>query len=237
MVDEVEQRDQANREAFAKRDFELKELLKGQAIIKQQQHKQELNVIRAQDRATRSQPAWDKVAHWGNELNRGSMEAYMEYITSLMKLLQAFKDVNAAVHISVDEVLIGFLVDQAESLVTQVGELTGLIAEEIPKIEYKIALEADGRMRQGQIFYDGQEISEIFGTEKAQDLNNKFDEGFIAWAKTQNYDLDNGVFIHQETREPLTPEVLKDSSKTNSLANFYAGRFEVAPQLTYKAST
>ncbi|KTC98024.1 hypothetical protein [Legionella erythra] len=248
-------REQIAREEEAKkileeeRDRSIRKALTDKEVEKQAQLKGEMDVLRKEERDIKLIEKWAQVGKAADDLLARGMEGYNEWMTIMMNILNACRTLHAALCVTFDgipvEPLVKGLLDSKlgfAPLVKMLDEkglhLGDKIGDKLREKGWKkddlfpLKLNIDFTDKGGttlSVTYDGKPLPD-----EQQDV---FKTGFLAWAKTRDYVIDNSqnppVLKNKTTQQPMTKEtfIQLNADDQKSLQSFFSHRYHMNAEM------
>ncbi|KTD52452.1 hypothetical protein Lrub_0084 [Legionella rubrilucens] len=248
-------REELAREANAKkaledeRDRSIRQALTDEETKKQAQLKSEVDVLRKEERDNEAIEKWARVEKMADDLLSRGMEGYNEWITIMMNIFNAYQALHAALCVTFDnrpiEPLLKGLWDSKlgfASLVKLMDEkglhLGDKIGDKLREKGWKkddllpLKVNIDFTDKGGttlSVTYDGKPLPD--------EQQEVFKTGFLAWAKTRGYAMDNSqnppVLKDRTSKQPMTKDafIQLNADDQNSLQSFFSHRYHMDAEM------
>lgn len=247
--EELAKEENAKKALENERDRSIRRALTEEEAKKQAQLKNEVDVLRKEERDSKLIEKWAQVGKMADDLLARGMEGYNEWMTAMMNILNACRALHAALCVTFDnrpiepmlkglwDSKLGFapLVKLLDEKTFHLGDKIGdkLREKGLKKDDlFPLKLNVDFTDKGGatvSVTYDGKPLPD--------DQQNVFKTGFLAWAKTRGYVLDNRqnppVLKDKTTQQPMTKEtfIQLNADDQSSLQSFFSRRYHMNAEM------
>ncbi|QRN03712.1 hypothetical protein GH742_07430 [Legionella sp. MW5194] len=247
--EELTREENAKKALEDERDRSIRRALTEEETKRQAQLKSEVDVLRKEERDIKVIEKWAQVGKMADDLLSRGMEGYNEWMTAMMNILNACRALHAALCVTFDnrpiepllkgiwDTKLGFapLVKMLDDKGLHLGDRIGdKLREKGWKKDdlFPLKLNVDFTDKGGttlSVTYDGKPLPD-----EQQDV---FKSGFLAWAKTRGYAMDNSqnppVLKDRTSKQPMTKEafIQLNADDQNSLQSFFSHRYHMNAEM------
>lgn len=227
------------------RDNSIRKALNEEEAKRQANLKNEVSVLRKEERDAQFQEKWALVGKLAEEALGRGMEGYNEWMTAMMNIVNACKALSAALCVTFDNrpiesllkgmwdsklgiaPLVNLLDKKGLNLGEKIDDMLrekGLKKDDLFPLKVNVNFNGKGEMNV-VVNYDGKPLPE--------EQQNTFAAGLVAWAKSRGYEQKNAVLQDNITKEPMTKEafIKLNADDENSLQSFFSRRYKMTAEL------